>query len=230
MTAPNGWHFQFPRVVKLPPGERVELALTIHPPTEPASPVETVRITGDFGPAGKPTLALRIMPEPRPAAAGAGQAIPDADRPDRWSAEASGGSKLQVAQDGKALVWTARLGSGDRWVYPRMDLAEGERPPADAIGVQATITLLEGEGTFRAVVREANGSGYACDFEPRPERGKTVETVALFETGSHGDGWSAPDPNQRLDADQVRSLAIGCNTPGDQLKYRIENVRWLRRK
>jgi len=64
VTAPNGWHYQLPRVVKLPPGERVELALTIHPPEEPASPVEAIRIVGDFGSAGKPVLSVRVAPEP----------------------------------------------------------------------------------------------------------------------------------------------------------------------
>ena len=49
----------------------------------------------------------------------------------RWSHDASGGSEVKVEADGKAIVVTARLGGGDRWVFPKLVLQDEERLPAD---------------------------------------------------------------------------------------------------
>jgi hypothetical protein len=49
--------------VSLAPGDRKPLDLVVDARGLAAGQVETVRITGDFGPAGKPVLSLRLMAE-----------------------------------------------------------------------------------------------------------------------------------------------------------------------
>ncbi|HUU09134.1 MAG TPA: hypothetical protein VM431_01190 [Phycisphaerae bacterium] len=228
VAGPEGWHLTLPRKVAVAAGDRAHLELTVDARGVAPRLTETVRIAGDFGPAGRPVLSLAVMPEPRTFPKGRNLPVPGADRADRWVPQASGGSSLTVKADGQAMLVEATLGGGDRWVYPRMELADDQRPPPDAVGVQATLTLLEGEAVFRTVFTEANGSGYAVDFVTQPERGKTVETVALFADGTHGAGWSKPDANGRLDVAEIRTMAIGCNPTSERMRYRIERVRWLR--
>jgi hypothetical protein len=173
-------------------------------------------------------LSITVMPEPLRVEGAAALPVPGADEAERWQPMASDGTDLQRAAEGKAIAWSAALGPGDRWVYPMMALGEGERPPADARGVGVALTLVEGEGTFRAVVREENGSGYLLEFAVQPKRGEAVQTVALFEDAVYGAGWSEPDPNGRLDVDRIRSIAVGCNLTTDRVRFRMADLVWLR--
>ena len=60
---PEGWHIQLPARVKVGPGERVELALVVNCRAAASPQTQTIRIAGDFGKAGKPVLAIQILPE-----------------------------------------------------------------------------------------------------------------------------------------------------------------------
>jgi len=60
---PEGWHIQLPARVKVGPGERVELALVVNCRAATSPLTRTIRIAGDFGKAGKPVLAIQILPE-----------------------------------------------------------------------------------------------------------------------------------------------------------------------
>ncbi len=229
VAGPEAWKVRLPEKVRLEPQARADLALVVDCQGAAANLTETIRIRGDFGPAGKPVLSLVVMPEPLRLGSAAALPVPDADRADRWQPQASEGTDLKIEAQGKTVLVDARMGPGDRWVYPRLELAEGPPWRADGAGVGVTLTLLEGEGTFRAVFVEANGSAYVADFLVQPERGKTVEAVALFEGATYGAGWSKDDPNGRLDPGEVRAVAIGCNPKTDRVKFRMDSVRWLRR-
>jgi len=228
VSAPAAWDVRLPGQVTVPAGEKADLELAIDAAAVAPSRTETIAVTGDFGPAGQAVLSLVVMPEPRTRPKGNAVTVPNADRPERWQPQASDGSKLTLRADRGGIVAEASLSGGDRWIYPLMALAEDERPPDDAIGLLVTLTVIIGEGTCRVVVREANGAGYVMDCLPQPEPGKPTEVVALFGEARHGAGWSQPDPDHRLDADQVRSLAIGCNPTTARLRLRFEHVRWLR--
>ncbi|MBE3069723.1 MAG: hypothetical protein IMZ66_05755 [Planctomycetes bacterium] len=230
VAGPAGWKVGLPETVRIEPRGKVDLALTVDCQGTAAHLTETIRVTGDFGPAGRPVLSLVVMPEPLRFGPADALPVPDADRADRWQPQASEGTDLKMEPRGKGLAVIARLGGGDRWVYPALELAEGMRPPAGCVGIQATLTLDEGEGVFRAVFSEAGDSAYVADFLVQPEPGKPIEAVALFEGAVHGAGWSKPDPNGRLDAGEIRAMAIGCNPKTERLAFRIENVRWLRGK
>jgi hypothetical protein len=144
-----------------------------------------------------------------------------------WSRMISGPGPIALTRRESALHVQAEPGGSDRWVYPRLDLQATDRPPASALGVACTITLEEGEGQFRAIFDEANGSGYVVDLAPQPARARSVEVMALFENAAFGHGWSKPDPNGKLNPSEIVALKIGCNTTSRNVSYRISHLRWL---
>jgi hypothetical protein len=228
VEGPAAWRLELPATVRVAPMGKADLALAVDCRGKAPALTETIRVTGDFGAAGRAMLSITVMPEPLRVEGAAALPVPGADEAERWQPMASDGTDLQRAAEGKAIAWSAALGPGDRWVYPMMALGEGERPPADARGVGVALTLVEGEGTFRAVVREENGSGYLLEFAVQPKRGEAVQTVALFEDAVYGAGWSEPDPNGRLDVDRIRSIAVGCNLTTDRVRFRMADLVWLR--
>jgi hypothetical protein len=60
-SAPAGWQVSFPQTIEVPPGGRVALLLDLEGVGHANRSVETLRITGDFGSAGKAVLSLRLM-------------------------------------------------------------------------------------------------------------------------------------------------------------------------
>ena len=60
VRGPKDWGLKMPEAVKVGPGERVELALDAQLPDVDPKHAEAVLMEGDFGPAGKPVLSLRL--------------------------------------------------------------------------------------------------------------------------------------------------------------------------
>jgi hypothetical protein len=63
VAVPEGWKGELPREVEVAPGERKELTLNLASPATNAWSEASIRITGDFSAAGRPVLALRLVPE-----------------------------------------------------------------------------------------------------------------------------------------------------------------------
>lgn len=189
---------------------------------------DIVRITGDFGPAGKPVLSLRFAPEPNLLTRQPGTPVPGASDATRWQKMISGDGPMKFSSADQDVVVEAEPKGSDKWVYPRLALAPDASVPAGAIGLCCTLTLLEGEAQFKAIFDEENGSGYAVDLLTQPKAGQTVEALALFEHAAHGSGWAKPDPNGRLDPGQIRSLKIGCNLKAGRVKFALKNLRWVK--
>ncbi len=57
----DSWDVAFPGQVEVAPGKRKELALRLTCPGTNDSRMATIRVTGDFGSAGKPLLSLRVV-------------------------------------------------------------------------------------------------------------------------------------------------------------------------
>ena len=229
-SAPPGCRVgSLPALERLAPQSRTELALTMDcAEATSARLTETVRVTGDFGPAGRPVLAFRIMPDPPLLTRQAGLPIGGASDPARWQATVSGDGSANVAVgDGTVVIEAAPQGS-DKWVYPKLTLLADGHPPEGTVGLCCTLQVLEGEGQFRAIFDEANGSSYVTDFVARPKAGERVEALALFENVSFGTGWSKPDPNGRLDVGQVVSVKIGCNAKTARVKFSLGRLRWIK--
>ena len=223
VTAPVGWACALPETIEIAPGGRAELTLTMNTGDLRGQLIETLRIQGDFGPAGTPVLSLRVM---LPGAA-ASTALPEATRAPRWQPAISSGGRLAIKADQERLIVDAHCDGADRWVYPTLPLNAGEVPPPTAEALGLSFTLMEGTGQFRVIFEEANGSAYVAEFIAPPRPGDAVETLALFEGAVHGTPWSKPDPNHRLDADQIRVLKVGCNTSADRVRFSIRNLRWI---
>jgi hypothetical protein len=59
---PDPWGGEFPREVQVAPGERKELALRLTNVNTNGVDAASIRITGEFGGAGKPVLSLNLVP------------------------------------------------------------------------------------------------------------------------------------------------------------------------
>lgn len=226
VSASDGWKARLSQTrVSLDPQGRVALRLILDATAARGSLPATVSIQGAFGPAGQPVLSLRVLPprgKPR-----AGAILPGSGEPARWEALISGNGPVRVrAGDGGVRVEATPKGD-DRWVYPRLRLPAGSRPPERCLGVSCTVQLVEGRGTFRAIFDEANGSGYVAAFDRPVRPGQTATVTALFDDAAFGGGWSPPDANGRLDPDQIRAVKIGCNPETPTVTFVLKEVRWL---
>ncbi|HEY5912307.1 MAG TPA: hypothetical protein VJA21_17025 [Verrucomicrobiae bacterium] len=230
VTMPPGWQTgPLPELNDLAPHSRVELTLTLDcRPSTTSHLTETIQVVGDFGPAGRPVLSFRVMPDPPLLVRQRGPPVPGANEPSRWQPSVSGDGFATVSEQGGGLVIDAAPKGADKWVYPKLPLAVESRPPAGAAGLCCTLQLLEGEAQFRAIFDEENGSSYVADFTTRPKHGETTEALALFETAALGAGWSKPDSNGKLDPMEIVSLKIGCNPRTDRIRFTIRNVRWVK--
>lgn len=223
VSAPTGWRVNLPETLELPPDGRVELALAVEAAQSAGGLIETLRITGDFGPAGHPVLSLKLMNP----GAGAAVALPATMQSARWQRSVSGNGQLTLTVATNRLIADAKCGGDDRWAYPTLSLNDDEIPPDGTEALGLTFTLLEGSGQFRVVFEEANGSAYVADFMTPPRVGETTEALAFLEGAVHGTAWSKPDPNHRLDAGQIRVIKVGCNTSASHVRYSFGNLRWV---
>ena len=140
----------------------------------------------------------------------------------------SGSGTLKLSgRDGTVMIEGERKGP-DKWLYPRFTLPADRRAPAGCQALCFTFTLLEGAGQFRVLFDEENGSGYIVDFLAQPKQGEAMEVAALLEGAAHGEGWSKPDPNGRLDPEQIVAVKIGCNTKAGLVKFTVTNLRWVK--
>ncbi len=226
--AAAGWKVGASADVTIPPHSRSELALSIDCHGAVSNVIETIRVAGQFGKAGDPVLSMRLMPEPNTMASQAGASIPESGVAFAWVPTVSGGGRVQLSdKEGAVLVESEPLGP-DKWIYPLLKLKTVQRPPEGTSSLCCTFTLLEGEGDFRGIFDEENGSSYVVDFLSAPKLGQPVEAVMSFEHAVFGTGWSKPDPNGRLDPDKIVSLKIGCNTKSAKVKFSFKNLRWVR--
>ena len=60
---PDGWRVEVPETVAVEAGGRAALALTVDPRGRTPHPTETLRVTGDVGPAGRAVLSITVPPE-----------------------------------------------------------------------------------------------------------------------------------------------------------------------
>jgi hypothetical protein len=227
VTVPRGWQTSVFQELEIAPQSRAELQLELDCRKGMARAFETVRVNGSFGAAGESVLSMRVAPDPNLLGRQSGIAIAEADEASRWQPTISGGGRCRIVPGKGEVIIDAEPVGADKWIYPMITLAPQQRPPAGTAGLAFTLALLEGEGTFRALLEEKNGSTYMIDLLTQPEAGKTVEGVAMFEDAVLGAGWSRPDPNGRFDSDGIISIKIGCNTPAAKVKFSLKNLRWI---
>ena len=231
VTAPEGWVAQFPETVEIEPGERKELALKIDCHAGSTTLTGDVKVAGDFSKSGRAILSLRLMPQPMKLRVTGSTPLPDATDPSRWQQQISNGQlKLSKADGaGAGVQIAASFGSGDHWVYPRLELRANERPAADVDALQFTLVQLEGQARYRVILEKENGSSYVVDALEQNKAGENSgEALALMTYAVFGTGWSKPDPAGKLEADQIRAIKIGCNATTPSVKFTIGNLQWVK--
>ncbi len=230
VKAPTGWIVKLPPRIKVKPGERKKLIMNVDCQTGSDALTETVCISSDFGGGISPVLSLRLMPHPSKLRVRSSQPLPQASQVVRWKPLVSQGGKMKLsaASSGGVLV-DAKFGKGERWTYPIFQLRAEERPSKDIDALQFTLTAQKGDGIFRAIFDEDNGSSYVADLivQPKPG-GKSIEAIALLDGSIHGAVWSKIDPNGKLDADKIKAVKIGCNTSSGHVIFCIDNLRWIK--
>ena len=127
------------------------------------------------------------------------------------------------------MYYYAKIEKDERWLYPIFLLRTEERTSPDVDALQFTLTAQKGEGLFRAIFDEDNGSSYVADLivQPKPG-GKSIEAIALLNGSVHGAVWSKTDPNGKLDAEKIKAVKIGCNTSSGHIIFCIDNLRWIK--
>lgn len=225
VSGSSGWRVAGGTSLTLRPMDRQLVSLRVIPPKE-GGPEPGV-ITAIARSPGQPDSVLRLRLSPEGAGTSGTQSVEVAGwrDPASWERLISGGP-FEITADGEGVVFDGRP-AGDRWVYPKIRVP---KVPEGAIGLALEVQMLEGTGIFRLILDERTESSYVADFLAQPREKQTLATAALFESAGQGAGWSKPDPNGRLDLDQVVTMKIGFNTSFDRLRFRLSKVRWLVRR
>lgn len=222
VSAPAQWKVDAPSRVVLAPGGRAEMIFNVDCRAGSARLAEALTCR-----AGESVLSIRLMPDPARVSARHAKQVVGAAAREAWTTMISSGGKAAVALENGELVFQASLKGADRWFYPRLVLGPSNAPPPGAQAIAFKCRLIEGSGTFRAIVDERNGSGYVMDLLAPPQPGRMIEAIAPFDGAQFGEGWSKPDSNHRFDPDQAAVLKIGCNTKADHVKFAISDLRWV---
>lgn len=202
--------------VEVPPMEAARVSVVLCPPAEGGAAV--VRVEARAESAGRTSSAARVRVglEPRRAAYLTVEPFPL--DPKDWTPGIAGGGEVKLTSGGGGSLRVEALfrGGGDRWTYPSLVF----RPPRDLSRFEAIrLRLRVIRPTEGLVVRvqlvEPGGVHYLTEEGLRPRPGEVVEWVAPFREFGHG-GFSAPDPNGRLDLDRVERLLVGFNQEGPQ--------------
>ena len=151
----------------------------------------------------------------------------DLESPDAWQPNIPGYGKMEVkaGADGGVSFPITFEGRGDRWCYPRADfVAVQDWSQYQALAFEFRFDTDDAGTSARAQVVEAGGSSYICPAQSASKEWTRV--VALFGDMTWGP-FSQPDPDKRLDLDQIGRLMIGCNTKLDRLTFDVRNVELL---
>lgn len=139
-----------------------------------------------------------------------------------WRASITGSGEMTMETlEGGGWKMNCRFQGGDRWVYPYLQL------PQDVAVDQYSAIVVRAKCAEKASVRlflweGDTGVGYLSPILI-PSDGKWHTAVALFDDFSVS-GANRPDPNHRLDRDQVRKIAIGMNADSDENTLEVSEV------
>ena len=229
VEGPAGWKLSMPGSVSIEPEGRAELTLSMDTAGRAEHLTDTIRVRGDFGGMGRPVLSFRVAPQGNAMARVPGIALAGSTAPSDWQPMVSGQGICNVEATANGVRVSAVPKGSDKWAYIALPLPAGVHVPEQSAGLACDIELEQGGGVFRAVLVERGGSAYVADFTIQPVLGQKVKTIALLDAAIPGYGWSPPDPNGRLDLDQIVAIRVGCNTHGDALRFTVSDLRWVLR-
>jgi hypothetical protein len=133
----------------------------------------------------------------------------------RWQANAPGHAKMSMSvSPEKTWRLGVSFGKGDRWVYPYFRLPDG-MDLSKAVGLVLR-ARCEKPAAVRVFLWEGDrGVGYITPGSIVAPDGKWHAAVVRFDDLVFSTA-NAPDPNNRLDLQEVRRISIGMNSEADQ--------------
>jgi hypothetical protein len=143
-----------------------------------------------------------------------------------WKPNISGTGQMKMdAVDGAWQLETTFKG-GDRWVYPDFKLPKN----SGIIGSQGIVLRARAmaPSTVRLMIREQSGSTYFTPFSIIPPDDQWHSVVLRWQDLAALPS-APPDPNGKLDLDQISSISIGMNSKSDENTLEISDL-YLARK
>ena len=139
-----------------------------------------------------------------------------------WRTAISGSGKMTMeATDDSGWRMQCQFQGGDRWVYPYFKLAEDVRVQ-DYSAIVLKARCMQ-KAAVRVFLWEGDtGVGYLSPVII-PADGRWHTAVVPFEDLTVS-GANRPDPNHKLDLDQVRRISVGMNSETDENTLEVSNA------
>jgi hypothetical protein len=141
----------------------------------------------------------------------------------RWTPNVIGHGKMQMDSTSEA-AWRlqVKFGEGDRWVYPFFKLPDGTRLSEHAgLVIRAR---CQKPAEVRVFLWEGDrGVGYITPHSVIEADGPWHVAVVRFRDFVLS-GANAPDPNGRLDLDQVRRISVGMNSKAAENTIEVSDL------
>ena len=222
IRGPRDWRLALPGHVAVEPMGRAELGLECDLRGAPSFTLGTVGIQGDFGPAGRCVLSLRLLPE-LPAAPKSVRNLPHAMAVDRWKISTGSGARVKVSASPDGLtVEFERGGAAGRWFELSLNLRAEERPAAGEIVLTAPIDVVEGEAKLAIGFVEESGKAFSVSYPKK--RGQGEPGVALGHAMTPS--WST-EPERAVDPAAIRSIRIRCDeAKSNRLRLMVKKIGW----
>ena len=225
VTGPTDWKLALQQEVTVKPMERVELALTYDLSQAVRRTREAVKIEGDFGPAGKVILSLRLLPL-LPAKPRAVRDMPLLMDAKRWRTLGPREAKITVATVPEGiLVEVDRGQSQQKWFQVSLNLGPKERPSELENALLLPVKVMEGQTSLSIRLAEESGRAFSLPYG-MGERAKNDDGAISF--GAAVTPWTMSEPQRLLDPQQLRSVQIGGEAKSQRLKFVIKNFGWAR--
>lgn len=230
-SVPRGWGV-LPRSVhvRLEPGEQTRLPFQVTIPSRnrEAAHGAWVTLRGDFGAAGRPVLAFRLVGSLSQVQAKERRLIGSAADATRWEDNIVGGAVMShVAAPAGAVRFDMQFGDTDPWAYPRLRLKDSEVPGNSMDGLALSVQLVSGTGVCRVQFVEDNGAAYLTDLEVNPDDRNPQRVVALFSQ-AHWGAFSPPDPDHKLEPARIRTVLVGINSKRNStVRMVIRDLEWV---
>ena len=223
VAGPKEWGLGIRENVTVRPMERVELALTYDLSQAAHRTREAVKIEGDFGPAGKSLLSLRLLPllPAKPRSVRDMPALLDAKR---WQAAGPRDGKIALSAVPEGiLVEVDRGSSNQKWFSVSLNIDPKERPAEGENALLLPAKILEGEASLSVRLAEEKGGSFSLPYG-MGERAKDDD--GAISLGAAVTPWTLSEPQRMLDPRQLRSVQIGGEAKTQTLKFIITNVGW----
>ena len=231
LSAPAGWTLQPTRWSgHFTPMCRLTFSASLTPPAGVGlgrfELTGAVYPTGKTAPASPVALDLEIDPATiRPAA----EKPIDAAAAGGWrdNISSNGTVSHREAGSGSEVFNIAFTGPGDRWAYPMLQFPHPQNwRRFDAVAFEYAATVDDPGARIRLMLHEPGGAAYYTNAGyPAITHWKRV--VVPFNELAPG-GFAPPDPDGKLDTDQIAALLFGCNTTRDQITLRLRNLALIR--